>query len=79
MIVDFNSVTPALSKAQPNIKYVIEDVLSFFSSETYQDHVKGTVNEKPTLFIFNNMNVLKLKKGETLYKLLGKDSVMEIT
>lgn len=64
MIVDFNSVTPALSKAQPNIKYVIEDALSFFSSETYQDHVKGTINEKPTLFIFNNMlNVLKAEEG----------------
>lgn len=64
MIVDFNSVTPALCKAQPNIKYVIEDALSFFSSETYQDHVKGTINEKPTLFIFNNMlNVLKAEEG----------------
>ena len=64
MIVDFNSVTPALSNAQSNIKYVIEDAFTFFSSETYQSHVEGIVNEKPTLFIFNNMlNVLKAEEG----------------
>lgn len=64
LIIDINSITPALSEAQHNIKYVIEDAHTFFSSERYENHVRGILSEEPSLFIFNNMlNVLKAEDG----------------
>ena len=64
MIVDINSLAPAISKPQPNVKYAIEDAFTFFSSDSFQELVKGTLNEKPAVFIFNNMlNALKADAG----------------
>ncbi len=63
LIVDINSITPALSEPQDNIKYVIEDGYNFFST-AYEEHVRDMIDEKPSLFIFNNMlNVLRAEAG----------------
>jgi hypothetical protein len=64
IIVDVNSITPALAKRQPNVKYVIEDGRTFFASQAYEKHTRDVVNKNPSLFIFNNMlNVLKAEDG----------------
>ena len=64
MIVDINSITPAISAQQPNVKYVIEDALTFFSSSSFQESAAGIMNKKPAIFIFNNMlNILKAEDG----------------
>ena len=71
VIVDPNAITPALSPEQPNIKYVVEDALSFFSSDTYSEDVKDIVSNEPSIFILNNLlNVLYAKEAwETLLKI----------
>ncbi|MBP7074568.1 MAG: hypothetical protein KBA81_04195 [Rhabdochlamydiaceae bacterium] len=84
LIVDINSVTPALSQPNANIKYVIDDAFAFFSSPIYEDLVRNIVNEKPSLFIFNNMlNVLKAKDAwKTLnaaWRRLRKDDLLVIS
>lgn len=67
VIVDLNPLTPAISKPQNNVKYVIEDGRIFFTSQAYEEHTRDVVNEKPSLFIFNNMlNVLKAEDGWVL-------------
>ena len=69
IIVDLNSITPALSKHQPNVKYVIEDGCTFFTSQAYEAHTRDVINEKPSLFIFNNiLNVLKAEDGWNILK-----------
>jgi hypothetical protein len=68
LIIDINSLTPAITKENPNIKYAIDDAFSFFLSKNYSDLVMQIYNDLPALFIFNNLlNVLPAEKGwETL-------------
>lgn len=69
LIVDINSITPAISDYRNNVKYIIDDVHAFFSSEQYENHVNGIVNEMATLVIFNNaLNVLEAEKGWSTLK-----------
>lgn len=64
LIVDMNFATPAVSAQQDNIKYVIDDAFSFFSSSSYEQAMKDVILEHPTLFIFNNLlNVLQADDG----------------
>lgn len=64
LIVDGNPVIPALSQSQHNVKYLIEDGYTFFTSEAYEEHTRDLVNEKTSLFVFNNMlNAMKAEDG----------------
>jgi hypothetical protein len=69
IIIDINSIVPALTKSQPNIKYVIEDGCTFFNSPAYEKHTRDIAISAPFLFIFNNMlNVLKAEDGWSILK-----------
>ena len=64
LIVDKNSITPALSKQKPHLYYAVDDAFSFFESIDYQDKIKVIINKKPCVVIFNNLlNVLKAEDG----------------
>jgi hypothetical protein len=64
LIVDINSATPGVSPQKSNVKYAIGDAYEFFTSSNYDNAVENVINEKPTLFIFNNMlNVLSAEEG----------------
>lgn len=64
LIVDINAITPAISPEQKNIKYIIEDGRTFFSSDNYDEYISEIIDEKPSLFIMNNLlNLLRANEG----------------
>lgn len=64
LIIDLNSLTPAISAQKENVKYAVDDALSFFTSSDSHSTLSKILTEKPNLMIFNNLlNVLKAEDG----------------